>query len=75
MTTAPPRTAWGTSSRLASRPDGEEDEVEPARGERLGRRLLDEQLALAVAQLRPAEREEAKARTSLEAPLRAGARA
>ena len=39
--TAPPRTACGTSSRLALRADGEEADVEVARGERLGRRLLD----------------------------------
>ena len=45
-TTAPPRTACGTSSRDARRADGEEREVEVAGGERLGRRLLDDEPAV-----------------------------
>ena len=44
--TAPPRTACGTSSREADVPT-EEHEIEVAGCERLGRRLLDLQLAAA----------------------------
>ena len=65
MATAPPRTVCGTSFLAGVGADGEEDEIEPAGFGAFRRRLLDD-LALCppYGMARPAERAEAKARTS-----------